>query len=159
MADEHDLAALAMMNLGFAVHLGDQRAGGVELEQIAGARRFRHRLGDAVRGEDDGLAGIRDLVELLDEDRAFRLELFDDVAVVDDLVADIDRRTETLERELDDLDRPVDAGAEAPRRAEKDVKRRTEGLAGIGCSGHGGYKVREDLHVKPASSGSGGVAR
>ena len=81
-------------------------------------------LGDAVRGEDHRLVGLRDFVELLDEDGALRLQAVDDVAVVDDLVADIDRRAEFLERQLDDLDGAVDAGAEAARRAEQDVEGR-----------------------------------
>ena len=73
-------------------------------------------------GEDHRLLGVRDLVELLDEDRALRLEVLDDVAVVDDLVADIDRRPEPLERQLHDLDGAIDAGAEAARRAEQDAR-------------------------------------
>jgi hypothetical protein len=42
---------------------------------------------------------------------------------MDDLVAHIDRRPEPLERELDDLDRPVDAGAKAARRRDQDSQR------------------------------------
>jgi hypothetical protein len=41
---------------------------------------------------------------------------------VDDLVANVDRRPEPLERELDDLDRAIDAGAKAARRRDKNVK-------------------------------------
>ena len=65
-------------------------------------------------GEDDGGA-VGHLVELLDEDGAAPLELGDDVLVVDDLLADVDRRAALGERELDDLDRPLDAGAERAR--------------------------------------------
>jgi hypothetical protein len=96
------------------VHLGDQRAGRVEVEQIARLGLGRHRLRHAVGGEDTGCLSRRDLVELLDEDGALAQALHDE-AVVDDLVADIDRRAVLLERQLDDLDRPVDAGAEAAR--------------------------------------------
>jgi hypothetical protein len=53
------------------------------------------------------------VVQFLDEDRAHRLQAFDDMAIVDDLVAHIDRRAILLERAFDDLDGPVDAGAEA----------------------------------------------
>ena len=35
MSDQHDLAAALVMNLGLAMHLGYQGAGGVEREQIA----------------------------------------------------------------------------------------------------------------------------
>jgi hypothetical protein len=51
-----------------------------------------------------------------------RLQAVDDEAVVDDLVADIDGRPEPLERQLDDLDRAIDSGAEAARRGDQDMK-------------------------------------
>src|SRR5262249_55767303 len=44
----------------------------------------------------------------------------DDVLVVNDLVAHVDRRAVLLEQALDDLDRAVDAGAERARRGEED---------------------------------------
>ena len=73
-----------------------------------------------MRGEDDRRAlGRLDLV--LDEDRAARLEIADDVRVVDDLVPDVDRRAVVLERELDGLDGALHAGTEAARRSEEDA--------------------------------------
>jgi hypothetical protein len=45
------------------------------------------------------------------------------VLVVDDLMADIDRRTEPLERALDDRDRSLDSSAKAPRLGKHDPKR------------------------------------
>ena len=45
------------------------------------------------------------------------LETPEDVVVVDDRVADVDRRAVLLEQALDDLDRAVDASAEAARLA------------------------------------------
>jgi hypothetical protein len=70
-----------------------------------------------MRGEDDRLGAVLlgDLVEFLDKDRALGLEALDDVAIVHDLVADIDRRAIGLQRQHDDLDGTVDAGAEAAR--------------------------------------------
>ena len=56
---------------------------------------------------------VRHFVELVDEHGAQLRQPVDDEPVVDDLVANIDRRAEPLERELDDLDRPIDAGAKA----------------------------------------------
>src|SRR5438067_1414135 len=50
---------------------------------------------------------------------------------MDDLVADIDRRAVPLQRQLDDADRTVDAGAEAARGGDE----QGEGRLG---SGHGG---------------------
>jgi hypothetical protein len=43
---------------------------------------------------------------------------------MDDFVADIDGRAEPFERELDDLDGAVDAGAETARRGDQDAKGR-----------------------------------
>jgi hypothetical protein len=41
---------------------------------------------------------------------------------MDDLVPHVDRRAEPLERKLDDLDRPVDTGAEAARGRDQHSK-------------------------------------
>ena len=129
MADQHDLAAALVMDFGLAVDLGHQRAGGVEREEIAalGFRgdRFRHAMG----GEDHRRLGVRDFVELLDEHRALGLQALDHVAVVHDLVADVDRRAVALERLLDRIDRPHHAGAEAARGAQQDLELRFVGIA------------------------------
>ena len=120
MADQHHMAAELLVAHGLLVHLGDQRACGVEVEQITlggiGRHRFRHAMG----GKDNRLLAVlrRDFVEFLDKDRAFGLKSFDDIAIVNDLVADIDRRAVFLQRQNDDLDSPVDAGAEATRAAQ-----------------------------------------
>src|SRR4029079_18977236 len=79
-----------------------------------------YRLRDAVRAEDHGRA-VRHFLELINEDRALRTQLVDDIAVVHDFMAHIDRRAERLERALDDLDRAVDAGTESARIGEQDV--------------------------------------
>ena len=74
-----------------------------------------------MRREHDGPV-VRHLVELIDEHRAELSQPVDDEAVVDDFVADIDRRAEPLERQLDDLDRAVDARAKAARRRDQHSK-------------------------------------
>src|SRR5205085_3881789 len=61
--------------------------------------------------------------KLLDKHRALLPEALDDVLVVHDLVAHIDRRAVLLERALDDLDGAHDAGAEATRLGENDLHR------------------------------------
>ena len=122
MADEQDVAAVGDQPLGLAVDLGHQRAGGIDEGEAAVLRRGRNRLGHAM-GRKDHRPVVGHLVELVDEHRAHRRQPVDDEAVVDDLVADIDRRAEPLERELDDLDRAVDAGAKSARRGDQDVRR------------------------------------
>ena len=94
----------------------------VDRAQAARARRLAHRGRDAVRAEDQERA-LGHLGGLVDEDRALRAQLVDHVPVVHDLVAHVDRRAEARERELDDLDRAVDAGAEAARVGEQDLHR------------------------------------
>ena len=68
------------------------------IDESIGEEAVRRHLGDAVH-----------------EDRAAALEIPDDVRVVDDLLAHIDRRPVQLESPLHGLDCPLDAGAIAPR--------------------------------------------
>ena len=115
MPDQQDFAPLAELALGLDMHLGDERAGGIEKEQIPRPRRLGHRFRHAMGREHDGRAGIRDFVQFLDEDGALGLEALDHIAVMDDFMAHIDGRAVFGERKLDDLDGAVDAGAEAAR--------------------------------------------
>ena len=69
---------------------------------------------------------------VLDEDRAALLELLHDVQVVDDLLADVDRRPVQLERPFDRLDRPLDSGAVAPRRCEEDLSHHLQRILDAG---------------------------
>ena len=112
MADEDDRVAGRRIPLGLDVHLCHERARRVDRRELPRCRVRAHRRGDAVRREDDRLA-LRDVVLVLDEHGAARLEVADDVQVVHDLLADVDRRAVQAERLLDRLDRPFDAGAVA----------------------------------------------
>ena len=113
-----------MMALRLHMHFGDERAGGVDLVEIAPLGRRRHRFRHAMGGEDDRPVARRDLVELVDEDGAFALQIIDHVFVVNDLVAHIDRRAMQRQCALDNVDGPHHAGAEAARRGEQDFERR-----------------------------------
>ena len=118
VADQQDVVVVIGEPPGLVVHLGHQRAGGVDGLQAALGRLRVHRRRDAVGGEHHGLA-LRHLVELLDEDRTARLEVGHDVLVVHDLLAHVDRRAVEVQRLLDRDHRPVDAGAVAARRREQ----------------------------------------
>jgi hypothetical protein len=83
--------------------LGHQRAGGIEDRQAADGGFLLHAPGHAV-GAEYGDRQRRHLRQILNEDRAFVLQAFDHVFIVDDLMPDIDRRTIFLECALDDLD-------------------------------------------------------
>ena len=71
-----------------------------------------------MRREDDSEPARR-LLLALDEDGAAALEVADDVGVVDDLTANVDRGPVQLQRSLDGLDGPFDASAVPARRGKK----------------------------------------
>ncbi len=123
MADKDDVASCLMCSLGLAVHFRHQRAGRVDIVEPACFGLGGHCLGHAVRAEHDRDA-VGDLVERFDENRSLGLQRFNDVAVVHDFVTDIDRRPIAQQRQLDDADRAVDAGAKAARRRDQDVEDR-----------------------------------
>src|SRR5260370_26743529 len=82
-----------------------------------------HRLGHAMRREPHERA-FRHRRQILDKDRAAALEPLDDEAIMHDLVADIDRRTEAIDGPLDDLDGALDPRAEAARTGQENGQRR-----------------------------------
>ena len=63
-------------------------------------------------GGEDGDGALGHLVQLLDEARALVLQAFDDMPVVHDLVAHIDRLAILIERLLDDIDGADDPTAQ-----------------------------------------------
>ena len=72
---------------------------------------------------EDGDGAFGDLIDLLDENSAFALQVFDHVAVVDDLVADINRRSVDLQRPLDNIDRALDTSTKPPRLSKNNLHR------------------------------------
>ncbi len=64
--------------------------------------------------EDHGTAR-RNLVELIDEYGAKSAQTFYDVAIVHNLVTNVDRRPKQLDGTLDDLDRAIDTSAKPSR--------------------------------------------
>ena len=130
VADEDDRVALGGELLRLHVDLGDERAGGVEREEVALLGVGVDGRGDAVGGEDGGRALGDRVVELLDEDRAALAQLGHDVLVVDDLLAHVDRRAVELERALDGLDGAIDARAVAARGGEQQPFGRGQGGGG-----------------------------
>ena len=62
----------------------------------------------------------RDLVHFVDKDDATIPERGDDVLVVNDRVAHVDRRAVPIDGALDDLDRTLDARTESTRVGQQD---------------------------------------
>src|SRR5690606_5510677 len=91
-----------------------QRAGGVDDLKAAGLGVAADFGRDAVCAVDDtGSSG--GLVELFNEDGPATGEVFDDVAVMDDLAAYVDGRAIGFESQFNDVDGAHDASAKAPR--------------------------------------------
>ncbi|MNC44449.1 hypothetical protein D3C75_933550 [compost metagenome] len=120
VADEDALLAVAAVAGHLQVHLGDQRAGGVEHLEATARGLVAHRLGDTVGAEDDDDV-VRHLVQLFDENRPARAQILDHELVVHHFMAHVDRRAEHFQGAIDDLDRAVDAGAEAAGVGEGDL--------------------------------------
>ncbi len=112
VADQDDFPTQGPVTTALVVHLGNQRTGGVDHRQVPFSGQLLDPLGDAVGGEDGHGAG-RDFVQFVDEHSPAGAQVLDHVAIVDDFVPDVDRRTVFLQRPLDDFDCPLNAGAEA----------------------------------------------
>jgi hypothetical protein len=95
------------------VDLADQRAGRVDHPE-------RPSLGLCVYGRaypvgaEHHESTFRYLAQLVDEFGAAFAEPTDNMSVVDNFLAHVDRRAESLQRQLDDLNGSVDTGAIAP---------------------------------------------
>jgi hypothetical protein len=143
VADQQDVEVGAGEALGFVVHLGDQRAGGVDGLQVALGGRRVHRGRDPVRGEHhDGSLG--DLVGLLDEHRTGRGQGIDHMPVVHDFVTHVDGSAVFLQRALDGLDGSIHTRAVATRLGEEHAlagrivgnRSRGTGNAHVDCRWH-----------------------
>ena len=124
MADQQHVPAALVMDCASRCTLVTSGQVASMVNRLRARRLFRHRLGDAVGGEDHRSVAGRRLGELLDEHDALGLEGVDDVFVVDDLVPHVHRRAVDHQRGLDRVDRPHDAGAKAARGAQNEAERR-----------------------------------
>ena len=73
-----------------------------------------------MRGVDHARAG-GNLIELIDEDRTFFCEIVDDIRVVYDLFANVNRSAEGIEGNLNNVDRAYNTGTEAARLKQEDT--------------------------------------
>src|SRR5262245_16790403 len=113
MADQDELASLSDVTLALVVDLGHQRTGRVQYRQLPLDGLVLDALGDPM-GAENRYRVRGDLGQVLDEPGALGLEALNNVLVVHDLVAHIDRRPIFLQGALDDLDGTNHAGAESP---------------------------------------------
>src|SRR3954452_14854271 len=116
--DVHDAVPLAGAHLHLVVHLGDERADGVDDEAALGPGRL-HDLGRrSVRRQHDRPARWH-LVEVVDEHDTEVFEAAHDQLVVHDLVVAVHRGIEGPDHPRQCLDRHLHTGAKAAGRGEE----------------------------------------
>ncbi|SIC06646.1 Uncharacterised protein [Mycobacteroides abscessus subsp. abscessus] len=118
VADEQNVEVVTREALGFLVHLGDQRAGGVDGLQIAFGGllvdRRRHPVG---REDHDGALGH--LIGLVDENGAGLGQRVHHIAVMHDLVTHVDGGAVLLQGTLHRFDGTVHTRAVAARLSQQ----------------------------------------
>ena len=107
--------ALLVVPGGLDMHLEDQRAGGIEHEHVALLGGRRDRFGDPVCRKDHGLVGLWYVVQFFHKNGTFGLQGINDKSIVNNLMAHVDGGAIFGQSQFDDLDGPVDAGAEPAR--------------------------------------------
>jgi len=120
MADQEHGAARLGVGRDFLVHLHDERAGSVDHRKVAVRGLSPHGGRDAMGTEDDPDAR-RHVLQILDKYHAPRNEVRHDVLVVNDVVTGVDRRPETFQRMLHDLNGARNTGAEPTWIGEHDL--------------------------------------
>src|SRR4051794_10414691 len=114
VADKENRVSFTGKAHGFEMNFGDQGAGGVDGAQPALGGSLADGRGDAVSAIKD-VGPVRDLVDRVNEDDAARAKALDDMAIMHDLVVNIERRAEKFESALQALDRHIHAGTKAAR--------------------------------------------
>ncbi len=114
VTDEHHSPALRNVPAPLDMHLGDQRAGGVDRGKRTPLRLVDDPPGNAVSAEDRHCA-LGDFVQFVDEARPFGGQLLDNMPIMNNLVAHVDRRAMLDQRPLDDIDGSNDSRAKSPR--------------------------------------------
>jgi len=102
------------------VNLGHQRASGVNDLEAARLAGFAHCRRNTVSAVDDALPG-RDFFNFIDEDSALLGQLIDYKAVMDDFAAHVNRRSESVEGYLYDVNGADNSGAETARLEQQDA--------------------------------------
>src|SRR5215212_1568362 len=103
MADEDERAAARNIAPGFIVDFGHEGAGCIENGEVARDCVIHHGPGHAMRAEN-GYGTLGNIIEIFNEMSAFRLQPLHDMAIVNDFMAYINRRTIFAQGALNDLD-------------------------------------------------------
>jgi hypothetical protein len=96
MANDDNLEALATVLLSLEVDFGNQRTGSINDPQSSFFRVLDHCCGHTMGAEDSQCTGWY-LIESLNEQSSLVFQVLDHMAVVDDLMQNIDRGAMNLE--------------------------------------------------------------
>src|SRR5579862_499506 len=99
--------------------LGHQRTGGIDHLEVAPLAALTHGRRNAMGRIDDALA-IGHVVNFMDKNRALFCQLVDNIAIMNDLAAHIDGRTESLQGNFDDVDGAHYPGTKTPWLEQQD---------------------------------------
>ena len=113
-----------MIALRFDMDFGDKRTGCVQGKESSTVGLLGNQFWYAVSRKYDWSLRIRNFVQFIDKNRALSLQIFDDMAIMNNFVAHIDRRAVFLERKFDDLDCAIDTSAKTARFTKKNFERR-----------------------------------
>ena len=118
MSNQHQRIALLGEFDRLDMDLRHQRTGGVNNLQPALLGPVTDRRRNPMRGINNPGA-FRDLIQLIDEDRALLRQISHNIAVMNDFLADVDRRAKGIQRNLDDVDGTHNTCAKAARLEKK----------------------------------------
>jgi hypothetical protein len=112
MPDQDDRPAGLGISTPLHVHFRDERTGCVEHRKTPRRGVFFDRPGNAMSAED-GRCAWGYLIKFFNEYGTKAPQPFDDMSIMDDLMANVDRRAVLIECPFDDLYGSNDARAEA----------------------------------------------
>ena len=114
VANQHAFNPAGSIARHFHVHLGDQRTGRIKYLKSATIRLVLDGTADSVRTKDHrGIVGH--LLEFFDKYRTAVAQAIHHIAVMNHLVANINRRAEDIDGTVDNLDRSIDPSTKPPR--------------------------------------------
>ena len=119
MADQQNFAPVPVMTRSLMMDLGNQRAGRIKKLQSFLRCRFGYGFGHPVGGKNHWPIS-RYFIKFIDKYRAHFLQSLDDEPVMNNFMPHKNRRTEFMQRLLDNLDCPVHTRTETAGRGQID---------------------------------------
>jgi len=114
VSDQDQRIALLRKLDCFNVNFCDEWTCGIDDLEITGLAIVANFGRDSVCAVDHALAR-GNLINGIDKDRALGLEIFNHVAIVDDLLTDVDRGAKSVQGDLNDVNGADDSGAKSAR--------------------------------------------